>query len=556
MVKTNKRRASLQEQPNKSAAATVACAGCHPLLASPPEGKHELSGEGEDRVEQEPERAPGIDCCAVCANDCATEVLCAGCATVIYCSEEHREEDGPNHSHVCETLRLMRAAEALPALNGGGGGGGGGAAADSKAEPQHESVLEQPPVYRGTPDGFRVPSSAGAGAGAAAAAAAGAGEAAEGAAAAAAAAAAPQEGWAAVIPPKFRAVLGGSAAGEAVEEGGAAAAAAAEGAEDKAEHPRKKARKSAVDGAAGSLKGAAAVAAAKPDSADAQLLLAAQLADRTAELTYVYTAAQALLAAGPAAKVAVAASRSGRALQLVVLGAAEDAELSDLAAWQVVAAALDTDVRVVFVGPQVPERLAGMGAQYGRVAMRFVQATYDEMASGKIAGVDPSSLDSAATVFLAFNPGFTCPDYDWGPTLDAIAARSGSGRAAGAVLVVATNTRVEALMDCELLLERGWRPAGGAEPNPYTSLQARQSGTLANDLYRKNAWLVSYQHVGEQGDEEDEQEREGGRGGRRRRRRALRVGGGGGGPRGAAGRVARALLDTLKKPFKGLMRRR
>mgnify|MGYP001806782476 CR=1 FL=1 len=40
---------------------------------------------------------------------------------------------------------------------------------------------------------------------------------------------------------------------------------------------------------------------------------------------------------------------------------------------QVVAAALDTDVRIVFVGPQVPERLAGMGAQYGRVAMRFVQ---------------------------------------------------------------------------------------------------------------------------------------------------------------------------------------
>ncbi len=77
------------------------------------------------------------------------------------------------------------------------------------------------------------------------------------------------------------------------------------------------------------------VAAAKPYSADAQLLLAAQLADRTAELTYVYTAAQALLAEGPAAKVAAAAGRSGRALQLVVLGAAEDAELADLAAWQV-----------------------------------------------------------------------------------------------------------------------------------------------------------------------------------------------------------------------------
>lgn len=51
------------------------------------------------------------------------------------------------------------------------------------------------------------------------------------------------------------------------------------------------------------------------------------------------------------------------------------------------------------------------------------QATYDEMSGGRVAGVDPSSLDSAATVFLAFNPGFTCPDYDWSATLDAIAAR-------------------------------------------------------------------------------------------------------------------------------------
>ncbi|KAG2442653.1 hypothetical protein HXX76_002737 [Chlamydomonas incerta] len=524
MAKTNKRRASLQEYPGKGSAA--APCGCHPLLATVAEGKHELSGEGEDRVEQEPERAPGIDCCAVCAGDCASEILCVGCATVVYCSEQHREEDAPNHGQVCEVLRLMRAAEALPPLNG---------AADSKAEPQQESVLDQPPVYQGTADGFRVP-------GAAAGAAAAGGEAAEGAAAAALA-----EGWAVVMPAKFRAVFGG-AAGEAAEEGAVAAAAAADGAEDKAEHPRKKARKAAADGTAGAHK----PAAGKADSADAQLLLAAQLADRTAELTYVYTAAQALLA-GPAAKVAAAAARAGRALQLVVLGAAEDAELADLAAWQVVAAALDTDVRIVFVGPQVPERLAGMGAQYGRVAMRFVQATYDEMAGGKVAGVDPSSLDGSAVVFLAFNPGFTCPDYDWGATLDAIGARSAGGRGgAGAVLVVATNTRVEALMDCELLLERGWRPAGGAEHNPYTSLQARQSGTLANDLYRKNAWLVAYQHVGQQEDGEEDGEEGGGRGGRRRRRRAARSGG----PRGAAGRVARALLDTLKKPFKGLMRRR
>jgi hypothetical protein len=58
---------------------------------------------------------------------------------------------------------------------------------------------------------------------------------------------------------------------------------------------------------------------------------------------------------------------------------------------QVVAAALDTDVRVVFVGPQVPERLAGMGAQYGRVAMRFVQVRMQSHPARETPGAAPAT---------------------------------------------------------------------------------------------------------------------------------------------------------------------
>lgn len=44
-------------------------------------------------------------------------------------------------------------------------------------------------------------------------------------------------------------------------------------------------------------------------------------------------------------------------------------------------------------------------------------------------------------------------------------------------------------MESEVLEEHGWTASTQIIPNPYTSLQVAQSGTLANDLYRKNAWL-------------------------------------------------------------------
>lgn len=45
-----------------------------------------------------------------------------------------------------------------------------------------------------------------------------------------------------------------------------------------------------------------------------------------------------------------------------------------------------------------------------------------------------------------------------------------------------------------MLHDMGWESPVPTLPNPYTSLKPLQSGTLANDLYRKNAWLCCYVH--------------------------------------------------------------
>ena len=114
------------------------------------------------------------------------------------------------------------------------------------------------------------------------------------------------------------------------------------------------------------------------------------------------------------------------------------------------------------------------------------------------------------------------PDYDWASALAAAAA-------AGPVpFLVATNTEMEGVADIRCLLDSGGgrlldaatvpadvlaaadhpRPAAGSPaarsgddeeggttpfffgPNPYAGWRVRQSGTMGNDLYVKNSWIV------------------------------------------------------------------
>ncbi|KAG2499976.1 hypothetical protein HYH03_002261 [Edaphochlamys debaryana] len=321
------------------------------------------------------------------------------------------------------------------------------------------------------------------------------------------------EGWAHVLPERYAPVYPLELAkqdaapqpSQSQQQDKPEAVEAANGAEAKgAEPPRKRARRAKAEEDDAPASAAATVtpaAAAEPKALDerALLRLAVELADRTSALSYAYTAAHALRTL-PAAKTAVASTAAAaRPLQLIVLGAAGDAELADPSSWQVVADAVDTDVRIVFVGPEVPDSLAGTGAQYGRVSQWYLQSTYgDDSLTAAAERTGQAAVLQHPDAFLAFNPGFTCPDYEWVETLAALskAVRPGQAQAAGGgrgpCLIVATNTRLEADMENDMLREQGWVAVSPSAPNPFTSLKAQQNGVYANDCYRKNAWLSAY----------------------------------------------------------------
>jgi len=116
-------------------------------------------------------------------------------------------------------------------------------------------------------------------------------------------------------------------------------------------------------------------------------------------------------------------------------------------------------------------------------------------------------------VIVFFNPGFTCPDYDWEPSISFL-------KTVQIPLLVTTNTEMEAMADLQFLHDRqifldiplglkGLLQNGkydGDEVddeaatvdesqiflsiNPYAGLRVRQSGTMGNDLYVKSRWIL------------------------------------------------------------------
>jgi len=119
---------------------------------------------------------------------------------------------------------------------------------------------------------------------------------------------------------------------------------------------------------------------------------------------------------------------------------------------------------------------------------------------------------SIPDICVFFNPGFTVPDYQWNETLRILK---------GTPFLSTTNTELEGIADCQYLLDQDRMqslPDGLAEifglysgpdddkdngqdedhpssssffsVNPFCGNRVRQSGTMANDLYVKNRWML------------------------------------------------------------------
>lgn len=158
-----------------------------------------------------------------------------------------------------------------------------------------------------------------------------------------------------------------------------------------------------------------------------------------------------------------------------------------------------------FVGPECPHKFIDT-----TIPLPPVQA---KQSSSKL-HVKTSPHDYRKTeltpdVIIFFNPGFTCPDYDWEETVASMKNFS-------IPFLVSTNTELEAIADLQYLWDRGLIqdiPAGllgmldGNDDhedqeeeedkegnaflgiNPYCGLRVRQNGTMANDVYVKSRWI-------------------------------------------------------------------
>lgn len=111
-------------------------------------------------------------------------------------------------------------------------------------------------------------------------------------------------------------------------------------------------------------------------------------------------------------------------------------------------------------------------------------------------------------VAVFFNPGFTVPEYEWRDALRAIPK--------GTPFLLATNTEVEGIADAQFLLDQdrvqsippGLQDIFGLyseqddasdehdetlsffSVNPFCGNRVRQSGTMANDLFVRNRWML------------------------------------------------------------------
>ena len=208
---------------------------------------------------------------------------------------------------------------------------------------------------------------------------------------------------------------------------------------------------------------------------------------------------------------------SGDTMTIHIVGASQDAELPDSAqekrAFHSYGEALADiaeshsfrTIQLVFVGPECPEKNIQLSIPIPAmkknksscellVQTHFGKYTSKEIDNGKIPSAD---------IVVFFNPGFTCPDYEWEDALHVIPP--------GTPLLVTTNTELEGIADAQYLLDRdliqhippgledilGISDGSSTESdspaffsvNPNCGTRVRQSGTMANDLYVKNRWI-------------------------------------------------------------------
>ena len=176
------------------------------------------------------------------------------------------------------------------------------------------------------------------------------------------------------------------------------------------------------------------------------------------------------------------------------------------------------NMNILFIGPSCPSKNKKVKRQLlnskkSQIHFYTFASKYNHEFLHTLSSLSSSSSLKEADIIVFFNPGFTCPDYHWEDALSCIPNKSD-----GIPFLITTNTEMEAMLDCEYLLERhciSSLPTMMKEneeeeddddddednedqhegsylflsQNPYAGSRIRQSGTMANDLFIKNMWM-------------------------------------------------------------------
>lgn len=242
--------------------------------------------------------------------------------------------------------------------------------------------------------------------------------------------------------------------------------------------------------------------------------------------SYPATLSNALMAGPCYAEVMKKCSATSKKLTIHLIGASEDAELWDASrkgadssmnqAYNSYAEALSDlaaskrlpTIELWFIGPDCPSNQepcsrslkSGDGTSIGELHFRILKGEYNSDVL--------QECDGQPDIVVFFNPGFTVPDYNWKDALSSIQN--------GTPFLSTTNTELEGIADCQYLLDQDkieTIPIGLAEifglysgpdddeegvsmtnsffsVNPFSGSRVRQSGTMANDLFVKNRWML------------------------------------------------------------------
>jgi hypothetical protein len=222
--------------------------------------------------------------------------------------------------------------------------------------------------------------------------------------------------------------------------------------------------------------------------------------------------------------------RANKSLTIHVVGASEESELwgkhpnpkQKRNVWQSHADALaevaenfHINISIEFVGPDCPKETVEKVITIPPVQAKKSFSSLHVTTSRK---KYEFSKKSPPDILIFFNPGFTCPEYNWEDTVSFMKDTP------GIPFIVTTNTELEAIADLQYLWDRGLIqriPAGLMDMfegtgsnhedrdvnydddkeeeadegvsflsvNPYCGLRVRQNGTMANDVYVKSRWI-------------------------------------------------------------------